>query len=96
MSVVVQQLKKATVKRGGPDGFCPLVKCDRCEERIDPGSAGRVCWKMKETAAYREVAFVHADCFDRYEETRNTRLKSMPLDDFARYLAHNLGDGEAG
>lgn len=96
MPVVVQQLKKATVKRGGPDGFCPLFECEHCDERIEPGSTGRACWRMKDSAAYRDVDFVHADCFDRFEERRNTRLKTMPLDDFARHLAHNLGAGEAG
>lgn len=90
MPVVVQQLEKATVKRGGPDGFCPLVKCDYCDEKIEPGSNGRVCWSRKQRQAYREVKFVHADCLDRYQEQRNTRMKTMHLDDFAGYLAHNL------
>ena len=42
MPIVVRQLKKATVKRGGPDGFCPLVKCEYCDQTIEPGSDGRV------------------------------------------------------
>lgn len=90
MTLVVRQMEKATVKRGGPDGFCPLVKCQYCDQTIDPGSDGRAGWKRKETAAYRQVTFVHDDCLEAHQEKHNTRLKTMPLDDFARHLAHNL------
>lgn len=93
MPLVVRQMEKATVKRGGPDGFCPLVKCEYCDQTIEPGSDGRVGWKRTETAAYREVTFVHDDCLEAHQEKRNTRLKTMPLDDFARHLAHNLSRG---
>lgn len=90
MPVVVRQLEKATVKRGGPDGFCPLVKCEYCDQSIEPGSDGRAGWKRKATAAYREVTFLHDDCLKPFQEKKNTRLKTMPLDDFARHLVHNL------
>jgi len=93
MPVVVRQLKKATVKRGGPDGFCPMVKCAYCDSSIEPAADGRAGWKRKETAAYREVTFVHGDCLEPYEEKHNVRLKSMPLDAFTRYLVHNLEAG---
>lgn len=96
MPIVVRQLKKATVKRGGPDGFCPLVKCERCEESVEPAARGRAAWKRKETAAYPEVVFVHEDCLEAFQESRNQRYKSMPLDDFARYLVHNLEAGQEG
>lgn len=96
MPVVVRQLKKATVKKGGPDGFCPLVRCEYCDETIEPGSDGRAAWKRKETVAYPEVLYVHGDCLEPFEESRNTRYKSMPLDDFVRYLVHNLEAGKEG
>ncbi len=95
MPIVVRQLKKATVKRGGPDGFCPLVKCEYCDQTIEPGSDGRAGWERKQTAAYRGLTFAHDDCLEPLQEKRNTRYKSMPLDEFVRHLMHNLGAAEA-
>lgn len=96
MPIVVRQLEKATVKRGGPDGFCPLVKCEYCESAIEPGADGRAGWRRRETSAYHEVVYVHDGCLDPFQESRNQRFKTMPLDDFARYLAHNLRASEGG
>lgn len=90
MALVVQQRQKATVKKGGPGGFLPLVQCDYCEEVVDRGANGVVGWKRSETETYRRVLFLHDDCAEDYQDGRNVRLKTMALGNYVRFLGHNL------
>lgn len=89
MAVVVELAEKATV-RTGADGFLPLTRCDHCGNIITRGVEGRAAWKRKEQERYREVLLLHHGCFERIQEERGRRLRSMPLGDFGRSLVHNL------
>lgn len=89
MAVVVEHAEKATVRKG-KDGFLPLARCERCGNIITRGVEGRAAWKRKEQERYRQVLLLHQGCFEKIQEERSMRLKSMPLGEFARSLAHNL------
>lgn len=93
MSLVVQHRPKATVRRGDRSGHLPLVQCDYCDEIVGKGDEGRVGWRRTETETYRQVVFLHEDCYERYQGKRDVELNSMSLVDFARHLAHNLQVG---
>lgn len=92
MAVVVEHAENATVRKG-KDGFLPLARCDHCGNIVTRGVEGRAAWKRKEQERYREVLVLHHGCFEKIQEERGTRLKSMPLADFARSFAHNLKAG---
>lgn len=95
MAVVVEHVEKATVRQG-KNGFLPLARCDSCGNIITRGVEGRAAWKRKEQERYREVLLLHQGCFEKLQEKRGRRLRSMPLGDFTRSLVHNLkaADGE--
>lgn len=93
MAIVVEHAEKATVRKG-KDGFLPLAQCDECDRVITRGVEGRAAWKRTDRETYREVLLLHQDCFETLQEERGMRLKSMPLGEFARSLAHNLKAGE--
>lgn len=95
MAFVVEHADKATVRKG-KDGFLPLAQCDRCGNIITRGVEGRAAWKRKEEERYRDVLLLHLGCFEKLQEERGTRFRSMPLGDFARSFAHNLKAGAEG
>lgn len=89
MAFVVERAEKATV-RSGKDGFLPLARCEHCGNIITRGVEGRAAWKREETQRYRDLLLLHQGCYEAIQEKRNMRLRSMPLSDLARHLAHNL------
>lgn len=92
MPLIVQYAKNATVRKG-QGGFLPLAQCDHCDGIITRAVEGRAAWKRENLEAYREVQLLHQGCFETLQENRSRRLKSMPLGEFVRSLAHNLKAG---
>lgn len=96
MPLVVKKLEGATVKRGSPGGYCPLVRCAHCEELVSRAADGIALWGPEENETYLGVEFVHDGCREGYEADRDQDLADHDLREFLASLVHNLEAGPAG
>lgn len=86
-----------TLKRGTEDAppvgghdVVVHIRCDYCEEPLDPEAGGTALWKPDPLKPYLDVAFVHEGCRAGYAERRGGDLNEMDLAAFLRAAVHNL------
>ena len=96
MSLVVQKLEGATVKRGSPGGYCPLVRRAHCQSLVSRAADGIALWVPDENETYIGVELVHDGCREGYEADRGQDLADHDLREFLASLVHNLEAGHAG
>ena len=86
MGLVVEKLEGATVKRGSPDGYCPLIRCDVCGHLVENPSQGRAVWRPGENASCVGVVLLHDGCLESYRRTQELEVEAGELGEFLNAL----------
>lgn len=86
-----------TLKRGTGDGppvgghdIVVHIRCDYCEEPLDPAVGGTALWKPAPRKSHHDVAYLHRDCRESYAGQRGADFEELDLAAFLDAAIHNL------